>query len=122
MPPFPLFVHQGYIYQMFVNVRRVRKLCLQYFNSAEPKAIVKAVSVVRRRPSSSVHNFKRVLLRNHWKQADAGWADCKQILQAASRSRGNELLFKRSLLHDQHGSHGKNLKLSFSLEPMCRWP
>ena len=50
------------------------------------------------RPSSVVHNFKPLLLRNRW-------ADQSQILCGASLGRGNDILFAASGSHDQDGRH-----------------
>ena len=76
-----------------------------------------------RRPSSSssVHNFKWLLLWNYW-------ANCNQISYVASRGRGNEKLFKGCWSRDQDGSHahmkiyGKNLKKSSFPESKDQWP
>ena len=72
------------------------------FSSPEPKAPGELIgwenSVVSRPSSSSVHNFKRLLLCNYW-------ANCNQISYVASRGRGNEKLFKRSRSHVQDGRH-----------------
>ena len=51
-----------------------------------------------RLPSSSVHNFKRLLLRNHL-------ANQSQILCGASFGRGNESVYKWIRSHDQDGRH-----------------
>ena len=57
--------------------------------------------VCRRRPSSSsVHIFKRLLLRNRL-------ANQSQILCGASLGRGNESLYKWSRSHDQDGRHAQ---------------
>ena len=76
------------------------------FSSPEPKAhrwayrilMVRrpSVGVRRRRPSSVVNNFKRLLLQNRL-------PDQCQILCGASLGRGNESLFAASGSHDQDG-------------------
>ena len=55
-------------------------------------------SVVVRRPSSVVNNFKHLLLQNRL-------PDQCQILCGASLGRGNESLFAASGSHDQDGRH-----------------
>ena len=57
---------------------------------------VRPSSVVVRRPSSVVNNFKRLLLQNRL-------PDQCQILCGASLGRGNESLFAASGSHDQDG-------------------
>ena len=68
-----------------------------------------ASSSVRR--TSSVHNFKQLLLWNYL-------ANCNQISYTAPRAFRNEKLYKWSGSHDQHG---ENFKKSSSPEPIDRW-
>ena len=68
------------------------------FRTPEPKAHRCQWSGVRPRrlPSSSVHNFKRLLLRSHL-------ANQSQILCGASLGRKNESMYKWFRSHDQDG-------------------
>ena len=84
----------------------IKFFVLFIFSSPEPKAHGWANSIpvtpasVRRLSSvrPSVHNFKHLLLWNHW-------ANQTQISYGDSLGRGNESLFKWSWSHDQDGRH-----------------
>ena len=78
-----------------LSQRLIGELIGYSWSGVRPSA---SVVVVRRRPSSVVNNFKRLLLRNRW-------ADQSQILCGASLGRGNDILFAASGSHDQDGRH-----------------
>ena len=79
---------------------------INIISSPEPKALrqayrillVRRPSVVRRRQSVVVNNFKHLLLQNRL-------PDQNQILCGVSLGRGNESLFTASGSHDQDGCH-----------------
>ena len=73
--------------------RRLMGELIVYQSLRRPSVVCRPSSV---RPS--VHNFKHLLLWNHW-------ANLIQISYGDSLGRGNKSLFKWSWSHDQDGRH-----------------